>query len=273
MKESRKREIRSKADTFREKCKVNRYGILDLFKECEQQGYKLLRYPLGEDADLGFVMNKDEDIVIVTNTSNRLAREIFTLAHEIGHIALHMKNADSFVDDAITISTRSADEKEQEANYFAACLLMPEEEVDKFLDLEILDFRRQGLSAMDIARIMSEFNVSFETALNRLESLGKIDSNARIKLDDQRNQRRVSNLLKSVGGNRHLNEANQEIEIPHEYLEYVIFNYNRCAIPEETLKRVLTYYQLSMDDINDRLKQEDKDEDDDFEELIGGLTE
>ena len=128
MKESRKREIRSKAYTFRKKCKVNRYGILDLFKECEQQGYKLLRYPLGEDADLGFVMNKDEDVVIVTNTSNRLAREIFTLAHEIGHIVLHMKSSDSFVDDAITISVRSTDEKEQEANYFAACLLMPEEE-------------------------------------------------------------------------------------------------------------------------------------------------
>lgn len=271
MKESRKREIRIRADELRRKCKVSRYGVLDLFKECEQLGYKLLRYPLGEDADLGFVMNKDDDIVIVTNTSNRLAREIFTLAHEIGHVILHMKVSNSFVDDAITISARSTDEKEQEANYFAACLLMPEEEVDRFLDLEIIDFKRQGLSAMDIARIMSEFNVSFETALNRLETLGKIDSNEKIKLDDQRNQRRVSNLLKSVGGNRRLNEANQEIEIPHEYLEYVIFNYNQCAIPEETLKRALAYYQLSIDDINDRLEQGEEDEDD-FEELIGGLT-
>ena len=33
MKDSRKREIRIKAEAFREKCKVSRYGIIDLFKE------------------------------------------------------------------------------------------------------------------------------------------------------------------------------------------------------------------------------------------------
>ena len=44
---NRRREIRIKADGFREKCKVSRYGIMNLFKECERCGYKLLRYPLG----------------------------------------------------------------------------------------------------------------------------------------------------------------------------------------------------------------------------------
>lgn len=80
---SRKREIRIKADSFREKCKISRYGIIDLFKECERSGYKLLRYPLGEDADLGFVLKRDDDIIIFINSSIRLSREIFTLAHEI----------------------------------------------------------------------------------------------------------------------------------------------------------------------------------------------
>lgn len=53
MQDSRKREIRIKADSFRVKCKISRYGIIDLFKECERLGYKLLRYPLGDNADLG----------------------------------------------------------------------------------------------------------------------------------------------------------------------------------------------------------------------------
>ena len=141
MLESRKRDIRKQAYALREKCKVSRYGIIDLFKECERLGYKLLRYPLGEEADLGFVMKKDNDIVIFTNTCSRLAREIFTLAHEIGHVVLHLERANSFIDDAITIAGRSTNEKEQEANYFASCLLMPEDEVDKFLDLEIVDFK------------------------------------------------------------------------------------------------------------------------------------
>lgn len=81
-----------------------------------------IRYPLGENADLGFTIKKDQDIVIFTNSSIRLSREIFTLAHELGHAVLHMEADSSFIDDSITIADRSTDEREQEANYFAACL-------------------------------------------------------------------------------------------------------------------------------------------------------
>jgi hypothetical protein len=50
-----------------------------LFKGCEKSGYKLLRYPLGDNANLGFTVKKDDDIVIFTNSCSRLSREIFTL--------------------------------------------------------------------------------------------------------------------------------------------------------------------------------------------------
>ena len=54
MQDSRRREIRIQADAFRENCKVSGYGIVDLFKDCGRIGFKLLRYPLGEAADLAF---------------------------------------------------------------------------------------------------------------------------------------------------------------------------------------------------------------------------
>lgn len=261
MQESRKRDIRRKAESFRERCKVSRYGMIDLFKDCERMGYKVLRYPLGETADLGFALTKENDIVIFTNSSSRLSREIFTLAHEIGHVVLHLDRAASFIDDSHTISEKNADVKEQEANYFAACLLMPEDEVAKFLDLEITGFSAGNLSAMDIARIMSEFNVSFDMALNRLENLGKINSNKRCQLDNERNKRRVGNLLRSVGGNARLNEAANDIDIPYEYIDYVIYNYNHNAIPRETLERALACYHLNVDDVSDRLTEhEDREE-------------
>ena len=38
MQNSRKKEIRREANSIRENCKVNRYGIIDLFKECERMG-------------------------------------------------------------------------------------------------------------------------------------------------------------------------------------------------------------------------------------------
>lgn len=270
MQSARKKEIRIKAEGFREKCKISRYGIIDLFKECETCGYKLLRYPLGEDADLGFTMKKDNDIIIFTNSCSRLAREIFALAHEIGHVMLHLEGMNSFIDDAVTISGRTTDEKEQEANYFAACLLMPADEVGKFLDLEILDFQRDGLTGMDIARIMSEFNVSFETVLNRLENLSKIDNAQRIRLDSERNQNRVGNLLRSVGGNARLNQASEAIDIPHEYIDYVIYNYNHNAIPLETLEKALGCYHLSVEDVRDKLVGH-LEEANDLDDLIRGL--
>lgn len=270
MQDTRKREIRIKADSFREKCKVSRYGIIDLFRECERIGYKLLRYPLGESAELGFTIKKDDDTVIFTNTCSRLSREIFTLAHEIGHAILHLDKKNSFIDDSVTLTGRSADEKEQEANYFAACLLMPADDVERFWDLELPNFEKEGLSAMDIARIMSEFNVSFDMALNRLENLGKIHQNEKLMLDNERIKKRVGNLLRSVGGNARLNISSKEIDIPYEYIEYVIYNYNHNAIPKETLERALAYYQLGMEDISDRLVAHTQ-AGDDLEELIGGL--
>ncbi len=270
MLDSRKRQIRISADSFREKCKVGRYGIIDLFKECERCGYKLIRYPLGEEADLGFTMKKDEDVIVFTNSCSRLSREIFTLAHEIGHVVLHLNTDQSFIDDNNTINDRSDDAREREANYFAACLLMPADEVDRFIDLELPDYEDNSLSAMDIARMMSEFNVSYEMVLNRLESLGKIDVNKKLQLDTERNEKRVGNLLRSIGGNAKLNSASEEINLPHEYLDYVIYNYNHNAIPRETLEKALTYYRLTIEDVGDCLK-ENTDVDDNLDELIGGL--
>ena len=147
---------------------------------------------------------------------------------------------------------------------------MPDDEVDKFLELEVDDFESNGLTAMDIARIMSEFNVSFEMALNRLENLGKIDGRARICLDNQRIHNRVGNLLRSVGGNARLNEPSEEIVIPHEYIEYAISNYNHCAIPLETLEKTLDCYRLTIEDIRDKLIITEEDEDEDLDALLGG---
>ena len=268
---SRKLEIRKKADSFRGECRLSRYGIIDLFKECERLGYKLFRYPLGESADLGFTVKRDSDIVIFTNSCSRLSREIFTLAHEIGHVILHLTDTASFIDDTVTITGRSTDTKEQEANYFAACLLMPSENVNRFIDLEIQNFRENGLSAMDIARVMSAFGVSFDMALNRLESLDVINLNQKWCLDNEKTKKKVGNLLRSVGGNARLNAPSQEIDIPHEYIDYVIYNYNHNAVPKGTLERVLSYYQLSIEDVNDKLAKPPVDDNDDLDELIGGL--
>ena len=268
---NRKKEIRQKADEFRNLCKVNRYSIINLFQECGRFGYKLIRYPIAEDGNLGFSYKKNGDIIIFTNSSVRLSRELFTLAHEIGHVMLHLERRESFLDDIGTISEKSEDIKEQEANFFAANLLMPQNAVNDYFDFELNALQGKTLSAYDVAKMMSAFNVSFEMVLNRLEVLGKIAPDERICLDNEKNKKRVGNLLRATGGNAMLNIAANEISMPPEYLDYAIYNYNHKAIPKETLERVLDCYHLTLEDIKDEIKI--VEEEHDLDELIRRMEE
>ena len=270
MLDSRKREIRAKAEEFRDNCKIGKYGIIDIFEECSRRRYKLFRYPLGENGDMGFAHKRDQDIIVFTNSSIRLSREIFTLAHEFGHIELHFGNDYSFVDNSQTVFGKTQESIEQEANYFAACLLLPEDVLRKFFDLEFSSVGEKKLSAIDITKIMSEFKVSFEMVLNRLADMGLIDADEKKRLDNEKNLKRVGNLLKATGGDCRLNVASLETALPFEYLDYVIYNFNHGVIPKETLVKALDCYGFSIEDIYDKII-EPSDEELDLDELMGGM--
>ena len=94
-----------------------------------------------------------------------------------------------------------------------------------------------------------------------------------MQLDSEKIEKKVSNLLRSVGGNSKLNDVSDVVDLPHEYIDYAIFNYNKNAIPQETLVKTLQYYNLTLDDISDELKikPETENELDDIDELIGGI--
>ncbi|HHU75254.1 MAG TPA: ImmA/IrrE family metallo-endopeptidase [Clostridiales bacterium] len=178
-----------------------------------------------------------------------------------------------FIDDNRTLYVLCSDEKEQEANYFAACLLMPEDRVRKFYDIELNNIDPSELSAYDIAKMMSEFSSSFEMVLNRLDDIKLIDAVQKTRLNSEKNEMRVGNLLRVIGGNCRLNEVSNIIRLPYEYLDYVIYNYNHNAIPIETLEKVLEAYQLTIEDISDKLIIPKEEEDSDLDELIGGIEE
>lgn len=74
---------------MRENCNVTDYGVHNIFEVAEKLGYRVIRYPIG-DAFLGFSMLKDSERIIFSNSSSILSREIFTVAHEIGHQQLHL---------------------------------------------------------------------------------------------------------------------------------------------------------------------------------------
>ncbi len=73
--------------------------------------------------------NEQKYIMINSNIDN-VGRKNFTIAHELGHYFLgHQLNSKMHVDKDVNEACSSKDPIEYEADYFATCLLMPEEKI------------------------------------------------------------------------------------------------------------------------------------------------
>lgn len=111
-----------------------------------------------ESPDGGYVIvhgPRDFGVVLSTWTSPR--RDQFTMAHELGHYALHSRFGECHLFAARTGSGQS----EWEANWFAAGFLMPE--------AEFRDAVRSGISD---AALAARFGVSVPAARIRKKALG-----------------------------------------------------------------------------------------------------
>jgi Zn-dependent peptidase ImmA (M78 family) len=127
-----------------------------------------------EDDISGFLLRQpDGQTLIGVNTLHHPNRQRFTIAHEIGHFALH--NYDTVhVDRSIVklrskVSSSGEDQEEVEANRFAAELLMPGELLAKDLETLLLtDF----LDERRMQQLAKRYAVSVQAMTNRLISLG-----------------------------------------------------------------------------------------------------
>ncbi len=129
---------------------------------------------------LGYVVYKDNSTdtldgrwdakegAIYLNTEQSMNRRRFTVCHELGHAL--MGHSSSPRNNAKTYSMAKYDPAEVEANIFAACLLMPAEEVWKCIN--------KGMSFDGMTKY---FGVS-ESALGiRLTQLGYVSENWKTK--------------------------------------------------------------------------------------------
>lgn len=120
------------------------------------------------DHESGSIVAKslDDYTIYLSQNTSRL-RDRFTIAHELGHLTLHLPKIKEIDPDAVMRATRWVDETDEgkkraewEANWFAAAFLMPREAF-------IAAYKEGG-----IARVQSEFDVSFSAAETRAKSLG-----------------------------------------------------------------------------------------------------
>lgn len=126
-------------------------------------------YGLDEYAD-GRIWKEGNRFVICVSANKPENRKRFTIAHEIGHLFLHMgyivnQNLWNRQDNQ-TYYRNGDSEEEYEANEFAAALLMPEIAYKQILDKYSHDMM------VDMNLVAEHFGVSTEAAINRGKWLG-----------------------------------------------------------------------------------------------------
>ena len=264
MNKKKQRAIEKIAESVRDECNVTDYGLQNIFEAAEKIGYRVIRYPIGNDSFLGFALIKDTERIVFSNSSLILSREIFSVAHEIGHQKLHLSEMGRTIirDDDFT----DRDESEVEANYFAACLLMPVEKVEKFIRLELNEKEIAKWNGLDIARIQTAFNVSYDMALFRLKALGVLSEQLFEKLKLEKMEITTTKLLKAINGNVDLCKPTEAKKVPAEYLEWAISNYNDKLIPKKSLENALSYVDLDAEDFENPAG--DVADEDDLDDLL-----
>jgi Zn-dependent peptidase ImmA (M78 family)/DNA-binding XRE family transcriptional regulator len=108
--------------------------------------------------------------LIFVNSQQPTPRALFTLAHELGHLLIR-HDGSIVVDDDFVGDTPA----ERQANAFAASFLMPEAKVDDYIT-------KYDRGPESLARMIYDFDVSFESLVFRLHNLRKIDAAGRDRL-------------------------------------------------------------------------------------------
>lgn len=262
-----KRDIEKKAMEIRQENNIQTYGIKDIFSLIEQKGIHHIRYPFGKDVLLGFSTVYEGKRVIVSNSSEILSREIFTIAHELGHIVFDFEDLNQGLKIDLNIDQIKEDICEERAFYFADCFLMPKNKLDEYIKYE-LKKEKEELSALDIVRIQIEYNVSYNALVKRLKDIHFITETHMYSLFNEKNVLKSNALFKMLNADEKLLRSTEIISVPAQYIEYVTSNYNNDYIPYSSLEKALGLLNKDAEVFKKEIKNdEDIDLDDLFEEL------
>lgn len=137
---------------------------IDLNKVLKIYGLALKKGQFTDPKISGFYKKSEPAIYIAEDES--YTRQVFTVAHEIGHFLLHAdKQEDTFLRSQFTLLDAEEKDTEREANWFAASLLMPKELVERF-----------WLVTKNIEQMARIFGVSYTAMRWRLKNLHLIEN-------------------------------------------------------------------------------------------------
>lgn len=266
-----KLDIERAALNLRNQFKIDSYGIKDIFSIADKMNIYLIRMPLGKDTICGFSTVFEGNKVIVSNSSEILSREIFTIAHEIAHCEYDLEGDEQKIIIDTEIGSDTDNFIEKRADYFAAVFLLPEEQIRNFIKYE-LEKELKEIRALDIIRMQIEFNASYASIVLRLYELNFIDSGLKNLLFEERNTKTSKNLFRVMNLNDDLIKPAEVLKVPNKYYEYVFNNYRNGYVIFEKFKEALELVGFNSDEINEFKESETHDDEEvDLDELLEGF--
>ena len=172
----KKSEVRKRALEF---CKENNIKTfpVEIIKACNKLGLKVFEEYLDPDVSGMIIVDNEPwerygtNKFIVVNLSELATRRRFTIAHELAHYVLHKEGNVLYAHRDMVGNSAVQSNIEQEANYFAANVLMPE----KLVEDKVNDIKEEAWGILPnfvlIKEIADSFAVSESAAEVRLKQL------------------------------------------------------------------------------------------------------
>lgn len=260
-------------------------GISDVFLLIEATlGYLLVRYPFGEESIQGFASVFRGERVIFTNSSITYGREIFTVAHELGHHVLDIDpNRPTMIRDITTGRFDHQKRVEFRADAFAAALLMPSQGIREAFAQYLS--RHTEVTPRLVIALMVEYKVSYRALVRRLRELNLITP---VQARQLRNYREhigmnLSSYISLYGVDKiqalNLIDSSNEIHIPSQYMQALENNIRQGLIPKATLENLAEELQqppeifgIDLTKVNSGFESEDEQLLD-FEEILRDIIE
>lgn len=146
----------------------SREPVDNLFKLLEENGVRIMFEKIEQDGISGISgYSRRSGPCILVNDNDTLERNIFTVAHELGHLLMHRYLYQPGASNAVAPKTDTDIEKM--AHQFAGAFLVPEHGLREVIAKNL---GKQNISLEDIVFLKKNFRVSAEVILRRLSALG-----------------------------------------------------------------------------------------------------
>ena len=145
---------------------------IDTVKLAKHYNLTVAEANLNDNEDGFILINEEKETpirIIGVNRNRKPYEKRFIIAHELGHFKIDCEEKGHKIF-AMRDGNHGRSDEENHIDYFAACLLMPEE----FFRSEY-ENRKKQKSIVEIVRELADlFNVPRESALRRLQEIGAV---------------------------------------------------------------------------------------------------